>query len=81
MDDKQTLIYQILSLLSKFKKKKCKVIIELPNINDRLHYILNEEGRIVNVDSVPTLQRYEDLSVASLEDCLRYIIEYGTEIN
>ena len=80
MNDKQNVINNILSALSKFNKKKCKVIIELPNINDRLHYILNEEGRIVNVDSVPTLQRYEDLSIASLEDCLRYIIEYGTEI-
>lgn len=80
MEDKQILIDKILTLLSKFKKNKCRVIIDLPNINDRLHYILNTEGRIVNVDSVPTLQPYSDLSIASLEDCLRYIVENGQEI-
>lgn len=80
MEDKQILIDKILTLLSKFKKNKCRVIIDLPNINDRLHYILNTEGRIVNVDSVPTLQPYNDLSIASLEDCIRYIVESGEEM-
>lgn len=77
--NKEQLIKTILELLSHFTDMKCRVIIPLPNINDRLHYIYNVEGRIVNVDSIPSLQLYKDLSVATLEDIIEKITEYGKE--